>query len=122
VARTLTYFFNASSTNSTALRRRIVRQAEILVELAVIVSMAATAFWPECRRPSARIRAAPPARSRRDIGDVEDKKRRDAFALRHVRDGGVVAMFRRSFPELNAVAKLGASAGRARAAASRPSR
>ena len=40
------------------------------------------------------------------VGDVEDEKRRDAFALRHVRDGGVVAMLLRVVPELLAVPEL----------------
>jgi len=41
------------------------------------------------------------------ICDVQDQERWDAFSLRHVRDGGKVAMLLRIIAELQAVPKLG---------------
>src|SRR5437867_164051 len=87
------------------LRRRIIRQAEVVVELGVVgfpgsEDLSGNAGVLQHGSETLRLRGCVWM-----IGDMQDQERRDALALRHVRDGGEVAMFLRIVAELQAVPK-----------------
>src|SRR5438552_9687375 len=89
------------------LRRRIIRQTEIVVELRVVDFLGSEDLGGN---PCVLQHGSETLRLRGGvwmIGDMQDQERRYALALRHVCDGGEVAMLLRIVAELQAVPKLG---------------
>src|SRR5438876_11541525 len=87
------------------LRRRIIRQAEVVVELRVVGFLGSEDLGGNAGALQHGTETLRLRRSVWMIGDMQDQKRRDALALRHVRNGGEVAMLLRIVAELQAVTK-----------------